>query len=430
MPVSDVDGARRGRHRGLRRDGEPVLPGRRRPARAQRGRRAGQPRGPADRLRARRPVRRAARGRPASAGRQRFGDLVVDPADSLGMAPAPPGEPPGPARLGAGDCATPSWTRRRAAGVRVAVAVVDRGGDPIQQDLMDGGPAGAVAVAQAVAGAAALFGCEQRRPRRPRSAAADAVAALVVPPVLGVPGGLPVRDGGRVVARPRRRRRRPGRLRRASPRDRPGRVMTGGDAGRSASRSSAAARSAACTPRTSRACPASRCGPSTRWAEHVDAIEARGLRVTGLRGLRRAGPRDGPTAATCRPATSASSRPRRCTRAAAVAGARAALADAAVVSVQNGLGNEEVIAELVPRVIRGSIVTAGAVVAPGVVAVRRAGRLLVRAVRAQPGADGRGRARWPGCSPRAGCAPTRSRTPGDRSGRKSFSTPRRARWPR
>jgi 2-dehydropantoate 2-reductase len=50
-----------------------------------------------------------------------------------------------------------------------------------------------------------------------------------------------------------------------------------------------------------------------------------------------------------------------------VAGARAALARAAVVSVQNGLGNEEVIAEFVPRVIRGSIVTAGAIVAPGVV---------------------------------------------------------------
>ena len=35
--------------------------------------------------------------------------------------------------------------------------------------------------------------------------------------------------------------------------------------------------------------------------------------------------------------------------------------------MQNGLGNEEVIAELVPRVIRGSIITAGAVVEPGVV---------------------------------------------------------------
>jgi 2-dehydropantoate 2-reductase len=50
-----------------------------------------------------------------------------------------------------------------------------------------------------------------------------------------------------------------------------------------------------------------------------------------------------------------------------VGGAAAALAGAAVVSVQNGLGNEEVIAERVPRVIRGSIVTAGSIEAPGVV---------------------------------------------------------------
>ena len=42
-------------------------------------------------------------------------------------------------------------------------------------------------------------------------------------------------------------------------------------------------------------------------------------------------------------------------------------ADAAVASVQNGLGNEEVLAELVPRVIRGTILPAGAVTAPGVV---------------------------------------------------------------
>jgi 2-dehydropantoate 2-reductase len=43
------------------------------------------------------------------------------------------------------------------------------------------------------------------------------------------------------------------------------------------------------------------------------------------------------------------------------------LADAAVASVQNGLGNEEVLAELVPRVIRGTILPAGAVTSPGVV---------------------------------------------------------------
>jgi 2-dehydropantoate 2-reductase len=105
------------------------------------------------------------------------------------------------------------------------------------------------------------------------------------------------------------------------------------------------------------------------WAEHVAAIEADGLRVTGqaeftapVRALRaRTDGRDLPACDFGLVATKALH-----TRA-AVAGARAALAGAAVVSLQNGLGNEEVIAEVVPRVIRGSIITAGAVVAPGVV---------------------------------------------------------------
>jgi 2-dehydropantoate 2-reductase len=50
-----------------------------------------------------------------------------------------------------------------------------------------------------------------------------------------------------------------------------------------------------------------------------------------------------------------------------VAACAAVFADAAVASVQNGLGNEEVLAELVPRVIRGTILPAGAVTSPGVV---------------------------------------------------------------
>ncbi|WP_158604423.1 ketopantoate reductase family protein [Nocardioides mangrovicus] len=41
--------------------------------------------------------------------------------------------------------------------------------------------------------------------------------------------------------------------------------------------------------------------------------------------------------------------------------------DGAVASVQNGLGNEEVVAEFAPRVIRGSILPAGALAGPGVV---------------------------------------------------------------
>lgn len=102
------------------------------------------------------------------------------------------------------------------------------------------------------------------------------------------------------------------------------------------------------------------------WAAHTEAMESRGLRVTGLADFTvqvnaRTDGGDLPACDFGLVATKALH-----TRA-AVRSARAALASAAVVSVQNGLGNEEVIAEYVPRVIRGSIVTAGAIVAPGVV---------------------------------------------------------------
>lgn len=102
------------------------------------------------------------------------------------------------------------------------------------------------------------------------------------------------------------------------------------------------------------------------WAEHVAAIERDGLEVTGLAQFR----------APVRAITDAAELPRcdfgivatkaQHTRA-AVTAARAALADAAVASVQNGLGNEEVVAKVLPRVVRGSIITAGTVTAPGTV---------------------------------------------------------------
>jgi uncharacterized protein GlcG (DUF336 family) len=129
---------------------------------------------------------------------ERFGDLVVEPAESLGMASAPRATRQAELDWAKGLCdAVMDAASRR--GLQVAVAVVDRGGDPVQQDLMDGGAAGGVAIAQAVAGAAALFGYDSAS-LGDRFGATDALAALVVPPVLGVPGGLPVRDGGRVVA--------------------------------------------------------------------------------------------------------------------------------------------------------------------------------------------------------------------------------------
>jgi 2-dehydropantoate 2-reductase len=50
---------------------------------------------------------------------------------------------------------------------------------------------------------------------------------------------------------------------------------------------------------------------------------------------------------------------------AALAAAAPALREGAVCSVQNGIGNEETIAEHVPRVLRGTTFPAGHVVAPG-----------------------------------------------------------------
>ena len=53
--------------------------------------------------------------------------------------------------------------------------------------------------------------------------------------------------------------------------------------------------------------------------------------------------------------------------AAAMEATAAAFADGAVCSVQNGVGNEEAIAEHVPRVIRGTTFPAGRITGPGVV---------------------------------------------------------------
>lgn len=127
----------------------------------------------------------------------RFGDLRIDPADSAGMSPAP----------AAGRQAELGWARGLADRVireaerrdlRVAVAVVDRGGDPVQQDLMDGGPVGAVAVAQAVANTAALFDGPSDEVAQ-RYGGAERLAPILIPAVLGVAGGLPVRAGGRLA---------------------------------------------------------------------------------------------------------------------------------------------------------------------------------------------------------------------------------------
>jgi 2-dehydropantoate 2-reductase len=97
---------------------------------------------------------------------------------------------------------------------------------------------------------------------------------------------------------------------------------------------------------------------------HVDAINANGLRLSGageVLGRLRATtdpaelpPCDFGIVATKAMHTSA-----------AVAAVAAAFRDGAVASVQNGIGNEEAIAEHVPRVIRGTTFPAGRILGPG-----------------------------------------------------------------
>jgi len=121
----------------------------------------------------------------------RFGDLVIAPADSLGMTTAPPAT--GQAELTwARDLTDRVLAAAAAQGLRVAVAVVDPGGDPIQQDRMDDAPGGGAEVALATAAAAARFGV-------PSETLAQWYPGGYLP-VLAVPGGLPVREGTRVVA--------------------------------------------------------------------------------------------------------------------------------------------------------------------------------------------------------------------------------------
>ena len=99
---------------------------------------------------------------------------------------------------------------------------------------------------------------------------------------------------------------------------------------------------------------------------HVDAINVSGLRVTGAveltgRVQARSDPSDIPDCPVGIIATKGT-----VTEAAISATARI-FATGAVCSVQNGIGNEEVIADYVPRVMRGVTLPAGQVVEPGVI---------------------------------------------------------------
>ena len=100
--------------------------------------------------------------------------------------------------------------------------------------------------------------------------------------------------------------------------------------------------------------------------EHVDAINKNGLRLTGLSDfVARVNARTDPQAIPeCEFGIVATKT--MFTRAAMEAVAPV-FRDGAVCSVQNGIGNEEIVAEYAPRVIQGTIFPAGHITSPGVV---------------------------------------------------------------
>jgi 2-dehydropantoate 2-reductase len=71
---------------------------------------------------------------------------------------------------------------------------------------------------------------------------------------------------------------------------------------------------------------------------------------------------------------------------AAITATAPAFADAAVCSVQNGIGNEEVMAEHVPRVMRGVTLPAGHVTAPGVIHMAAPGTTWIGPFEPRPAA--------------------------------------------
>ena len=104
-------------------------------------------------------------------------------------------------------------------------------------------------------------------------------------------------------------------------------------------------------------------------AAQVRAINEDGLRLTGTATVASGAPRvqvrsDGTHIPPCQLGIVAVKAQH---TAAAMAATAAVFRDAAVCSVQNGIGNEEIVARYVPRVIRGTTIVAGHVPEPGVV---------------------------------------------------------------
>lgn len=129
---------------------------------------------------------------------ERFGDLVVAPEDSLGMKPAPPASRQ-PQLAWARSVTDRVISVAAERGLLVSVAVVDAGGDPVQQDRMDGAVTASPDLALATAATAARFGRPSDELDLAYGVAVKSLSRLGHGPFLGAPGGVPLLDEGLVV---------------------------------------------------------------------------------------------------------------------------------------------------------------------------------------------------------------------------------------
>jgi len=137
-------------------------------------------------------------GDDAARWQARFGDLRVPAEASLGMKPAPAATAQRELDWAIGLCDR-VIAAATAAGLRISVAVVDPGGDPIQQDRTDGAAVAAVDVALATAATAARFQLPSGELADRYGAGTPTLGELAPAPFLAAPGGIPLLVGDRVV---------------------------------------------------------------------------------------------------------------------------------------------------------------------------------------------------------------------------------------
>ncbi|CAN5343285.1 hypothetical protein BH11ACT2_BH11ACT2_02270 [soil metagenome] len=126
-----------------------------------------------------------------------FGDFPTDAPEGLGMAAAPPAS-----RQFEHDWAVAladeGIAEAGAHGARVAVAIVDHRGDPIQQDVMDGAATAAAFLSLAQAATAATFQTPSGLVAE-RFGAIDQLQRVLPFAIAGVAGGMPITESDRFV---------------------------------------------------------------------------------------------------------------------------------------------------------------------------------------------------------------------------------------